>query len=273
MLGPYSTHKFTKGYVADMNDQRCVRFASLARVEREELELVLDVWLEDALRAPWATKDTMKLAGVLAHYITAPSRDILNLRAIEDLYQLSADSARRSLVLFSLFGLIDAYSTENNELRAALRLSKPQLLRVLKTKKELNALLVNDTVSTISETAESWAPPAATEAPEAVDAAVSESVIALAREEDGDTMFASPPQSQSQPPSQTDPLQRPHPPERQMQTDPSVEVLAASLGERVASRAAPARVASAAGESCLALSASDALARSLERLQKRVIAA
>ena len=123
-----------------MNYTRCIRFASLGELSVADLELAVDVWLDDALKAPWATKESMKLAGVMCRYMLDPAGNQLNLKNMEDQYQLSADAARRSLVLYALYGMIDAYSTDNNELRAALRLSRLQTFRVLKIKRELRVL-------------------------------------------------------------------------------------------------------------------------------------
>lgn len=123
-----------------MSDKRCIRFASLGELSVDDLELAVDVWLDDALKAPWASKESMKLAGVLCRYMLDPAGDCLNMKSIEDQYQLNSDSARRALVLFALYGMIDAYTTEKNELRAALRLSRLQMFRVVQIKREMNRM-------------------------------------------------------------------------------------------------------------------------------------
>ena len=260
-----------------MEDQRCVRFASIGHVEPEELQLIVDVWLEDALKAPWSNKDTMKLAGVLAHYIAKPSRDILNLKAMEDTHQLNADSARRALVLFSLYGLIDAFSTENNELRAALRLSQTQLVRVLKTKRELDALLGNDADPVIAETQDRWEPTVAATATVPADASVFEAVEAPARKAEPEVAAdtgpelepAAPPLSQAHVQSEAQ-----HPCPSEQSADQHVpnappDALEEQLAER---RATVLRRITPVGDEGAVLSGHDALARSLERLQKRVTA-
>ena len=81
-----------------MQDKRCVRFASVGEMTEQELGLAIDVWLDDALKAPWATKESMKLAGVLCTYMRTDNANGISLKSIEDLYQLNADAARRSLV-------------------------------------------------------------------------------------------------------------------------------------------------------------------------------
>jgi hypothetical protein len=123
-----------------MNDQRRVRFATLGTMTRDDLPICVDIWLEDALKAPWATRETMKLAGVMANYILRPSRDVLGLRAIEDQHQLHKDYIRRALGLMSLFGAIEAFSLADDELRVAMRLSRLQTLRALEVKAKLAVL-------------------------------------------------------------------------------------------------------------------------------------
>lgn len=123
-----------------MNDQRRVRFATLGTMTREDLPVCVDIWLEDALKAPWATRETMKLAGVMASYILKPSPDAIRLRAIEDQHQLPKDQIRRALGMMSLFGVIEGFSLAEDELRAAMRLSRLQTLRALEVKQKLSTL-------------------------------------------------------------------------------------------------------------------------------------
>lgn len=123
-----------------MSEQRRVRFSTLGELTKNELHLAIEVWFEDAMKAPWASKETMKLAGILHLYMMNPSTDCLSLKMVEDFYQVNADSARRALVLFTLYGMIDAHSIDGNELRAALRLSRLQTLRVLEARQRLAEL-------------------------------------------------------------------------------------------------------------------------------------
>lgn len=118
-------------------DQRRVRFSSLGTLTRDDLPLAVAVWLDDATKAPWATKETMKIAGILTSYIIEPEPKRLNLASIEGLHQITTESARRALGLMSMFGLVSAFSTAEGELRAALRLSPLQMLRILEAKQKL----------------------------------------------------------------------------------------------------------------------------------------
>lgn len=90
----------------------------------------------------------MKLAGVLRLYMMRPTAAGLNLKGVEDFYQLSADAVRRALVLFKLYGLVEGHSTDNGQLRAALRLTSLQTLRVLEVKQRLAELLQVNTHDT-----------------------------------------------------------------------------------------------------------------------------
>lgn len=254
-----------------MHDQRFVRFASLGQLTEEDLQLAVDVWLEDALKSPWGTKDTMKLAGVLAHYILTPATESLNLKSLEDVYQLTADAARRALVLFELYGLIDAHSTHANELRAALRLSQLQMLRVLKTKTELEQLAQTGQAPALTPVEERWRPgPSTRPAEDALaSAAVSHvrdiekpPLAAVAEYTAPAETPASELEAHSAAPVEADEL------------DFSYAGFDASPHEAAAQRlpATASRVSGAEQNSRMAsaVSGQDALARSLRRLQRRL---
>ena len=142
-----------------MQDKRCVRFASVGEMTEQELGLAIDVWLDDALKAPWATKESMKLAGVLCTYMRTDNANGISLKSIEDLYQLNADAARRSLVVFQLYGMIESSSIDGNELCAALRLSSLQALRVIEASKQLDEMQpASQAGSALRKPRECWSP-------------------------------------------------------------------------------------------------------------------
>jgi hypothetical protein len=45
-------------------DQRRVRFASVDGIAREDLPLAYEVWLDEFIRAPWMTREAMKLGPI-----------------------------------------------------------------------------------------------------------------------------------------------------------------------------------------------------------------
>ena len=67
------------------------------QLTRDELPLAAAVWLDDAVKAPWANKEMMKVAGILTSYILDPEPKRLNLASIECLHQITTDAARRAL--------------------------------------------------------------------------------------------------------------------------------------------------------------------------------
>lgn len=152
-----------------MNDQRRVRFATLGTMTRDDLPICVDIWLEDTLKAPWATRETMKLAGVMASYILKPSPDAVRLRAIEDQHQLPKDHLRRALGLMSLFGAIEAFSLADDELRAAMRLSRLQTLQALEVKQRLAELEPKAFVEATDSAGEEVVEPEASWLPEFIE--------------------------------------------------------------------------------------------------------
>jgi hypothetical protein len=195
----------------------------------------------------------------------------LNLKSLEDVYQLSADAARRALVLFELYGLIDAHSTHANELRAALRLSQLQMLRVLKTKAELEQLAQTGQAPALTPVEERWRPgPSTRPAEDALaSAAVSHvrdiekpPLAAVAEYTEPAETSASELEAHSAAPVEADEL------------DFSYAGFDASPHEAAAQRlpATASRVSGAEQNSRMAsaVSGQDALARSLRRLQRRL---
>jgi hypothetical protein len=126
--------------IAPTSDQRRVRFSTLGHLTRADLPLIVEVWLDDCTRAPWATRETIKLAGIFASYICGSQDRNLRLGALENNHQLPRDTVRRSLSLMSMFGALEAYSLANEEVRAALRLSRLQMLKILDARARLKAL-------------------------------------------------------------------------------------------------------------------------------------
>jgi hypothetical protein len=64
---------------------------------RDDVPLAVAVRLDDAVKAPWANKEMIKVAGILTTYILDPEPKRLNLASIEGLHQITTDAARRAL--------------------------------------------------------------------------------------------------------------------------------------------------------------------------------
>jgi len=120
-----------------MNEQRRVRFASLEPFTRDDLPLIVEVWRDDVVRAPWASRETMKLAGILTSYILSPASHIVALDGLENLHHLQKQEVQRALGMLSIFGLVEAFNIDGNQLRVALRLTLMQTVRVSELKRAL----------------------------------------------------------------------------------------------------------------------------------------
>lgn len=123
-----------------MIDQRRVRFASIDGINREDLPLACEIWQEDLFKAPWVTREAMKLGTHLMRYIRKVAPNALNLREIEAAYSLSIDDVRKALQLMRTFGSIESFICEREDLRVALTLTFQQRLKVLEIKNRFATL-------------------------------------------------------------------------------------------------------------------------------------
>jgi hypothetical protein len=147
-----------------MSEQRRVRFATIEGLAREDLPLAGEVWLDDIYRAPWASREAMKLAAHFVRYMGLADPAQLVLREIEREYQMVRDDVQRALVLLRTFGAVEAFALEKDDLKVALNLSLLQRLRVLQTRKELDMLMSERTGQPITKPLPvrepRWNPPA-----------------------------------------------------------------------------------------------------------------
>ncbi len=125
-----------------MRDLRRIRFATIDGLRRSDLTLACDIWAEDVYRAPWGSRDTMKLAAFLVRYITeGTGPGLATLGSVELRTQLGRDEVKQALKILHLYRAVEAYSIEKNELRVALRLSEVQRALVLEAAERLETLM------------------------------------------------------------------------------------------------------------------------------------
>ena len=130
-------------------DQRRLRFADITGLERRDLPLATEIWLDDLYKAVWVNRETMKLCAYFVRYMGRPEAGALTLREIENQCQLNADEVRKSLVLMRTFGLVEAFVIDRSDIRVALRLSITQRLRALEAKHRLKQLLGEPTSNSV----------------------------------------------------------------------------------------------------------------------------
>ena len=124
-----------------MMDQRRLRFSDIESLERADLPMASEIWLDDLFRAGWITREAMKLSAYFVRYMARPDANALSLREIESQCQLNADEVRKALVLMRTFGTVEAFLIDRNDIRVGLRLSFMQRLRTLEAKSRFSQLL------------------------------------------------------------------------------------------------------------------------------------
>jgi hypothetical protein len=114
-----------------MIENRRVRFGNLERVDKFQLAVACEIWLDDVLRAPWSTREAMRIGAHLVNYIQSANASILFVREIETALQLNREEINRAMNLLRLFRAISDFKIERDEIRASLNLSTLQTIRLL----------------------------------------------------------------------------------------------------------------------------------------------
>ena len=100
----------------------------------------------------------MKLGAHLASYIRAASTTSLLFRELETVIQVTRDQVQRAMGMMRLFGYVQAFSIEREEMKVAMRLSSLQRLRVLEVKAQTRVLAETLTSGANGLSAEQWSP-------------------------------------------------------------------------------------------------------------------
>jgi hypothetical protein len=123
-----------------MVDPRKVRFAAIEGIDRADLPLAYEIWLDDVFKSPWATREAMKLAQQMVRYMLKPNPQMISMNEIETLCQITPEDTRKTLALMRSFGTIDSFQVSRFDIQAHLHLSLLQRLRVLETRQRLEHL-------------------------------------------------------------------------------------------------------------------------------------
>ena len=123
-----------------MIENRRVRFICIEGLDRSDLGLTGEVWLEDLSRAVWASREALRLGVHLIRYMSRPDAGMLNLKQLEAELQLSRDEVRRALALMQGYGAVEAFSLQREEVRVGLTLTVLQRLRVREAKRRWHDL-------------------------------------------------------------------------------------------------------------------------------------
>jgi hypothetical protein len=125
---------------AEMIDNRHVRFATIDGIDRLDVPLAAEVWLEDIRNQSWTSREIVKLAGLFVRYMARPNPDWLSLRYIDRSYQLDGKETVQALRMMRIYSAIEEFSCENSKVYVSLHLTLLQRLRVLEARKKFSEL-------------------------------------------------------------------------------------------------------------------------------------
>mgnify|MGYP000861800548 CR=1 FL=1 len=143
-----------------MIEKRRIRFSNFDRLERLDVTLAIEIWVEDVLKAPWATREIMRVAAQIAGYVRKTDPAPLTLREMESQLQLTREDVNRALSQLRLFSAITSFTVEKDDVMVALNLSFLQLLRLIETKSRYATLVNASQTGVLKEATEErrWQP-------------------------------------------------------------------------------------------------------------------
>ena len=121
-------------------EKRRIRFATIEGIEREDLPLAAEVWLDDLKTQIWVTRDALKLGMLFVRYMSHPRPEYGRIDMIERICRLDVGDIHQALKIMQIYGVIHAYSVQDGEIRVAMNLSLLQRLRVLECQSRLAEL-------------------------------------------------------------------------------------------------------------------------------------
>lgn len=145
-------------------DARRVRFESIEGLQRRDVPIACEVWLDDVMRAKWSSREAMKLAAHLVRYMVSGDVRLLALGRIEHQTQLTRDEINGALRGLKQHRAIEAYSIQGDQLLVGLLLTTLQKVRVLEARQRLETLSRELAQLADDETPKGrWLPPAPAE--------------------------------------------------------------------------------------------------------------
>jgi hypothetical protein len=120
------------------NPAPAIRFESLDVRPKDVVQIAVDVWLADVCGAAWATREAMKVAAFIAHYVRTGARGDVSMKDIEVACSMRRDDLPAALTLLKMFGMIDGFTIERGLLTVAGRLAMTQTIKILDLKAKLD---------------------------------------------------------------------------------------------------------------------------------------
>lgn len=122
------------------DDRRRIRFASISGIERTEIPIAAEVWLETISQSCWADRNIVKLATHLLKYLKAPVPSMVEIGSIERSTGLDRRQLDANLRSMAMYGAIENFDCSGKDLRASLNLTYLQRLRVLEIRRSFMEL-------------------------------------------------------------------------------------------------------------------------------------
>lgn len=124
-----------------MIENRRIRFNDIDGLDRSDLPLAAELWLDTVCSGRWSTAEVQKVAAILAGWIRDPKLAEAEHRAIEDKYRLTREEVSRSFNLLKLFGFVEAFTVEREGIKAALKLGTLLKIRIIETRQRYRDLV------------------------------------------------------------------------------------------------------------------------------------
>lgn len=123
-----------------MHEKRYVRFASITGIDVPDLPIACEIWLEDVSNSSWSSLNILKLANLFVRYMCHSDPGMLTMRAVEQRYGLDKSQVKDIMRLMVIYGAAESFDSDAGYVRASLRLTYLQRLRVLEVKSRFNSL-------------------------------------------------------------------------------------------------------------------------------------
>lgn len=117
------------------HERRLIRFASISGIDRKELPIAAEVWIDSISQSNWADREILKLSNVCSRYMRDPQPKSVALRVIEQTAGLDRGKIDNCLRLMVLYGAVETYDCGGEYMRASLYLTYLQRLRVLEIRR------------------------------------------------------------------------------------------------------------------------------------------
>lgn len=142
------------------DNRRFIRFACISGIDRKELPIAAEVWLESIAQSAWADRNILKLSTLFMKYMREPNPSMLRFGYIGQVVGLDNRGLDASMRLMVVYGAVETYDCSGEALRASLNLSYLQRLKVLEIARRFRELQHFDSTGSMPwhQRNENWLP-------------------------------------------------------------------------------------------------------------------